>query len=166
MEVNGNALLFAKVREDAIIPSKSDENAGYDIYANFEGTWKIIYPGETSLIPTGIACAMTENYYMQIQERGSTGSIGMKYSAGVIDSGYRGEIFVAITNCSDKIIVISKQVDKVEQLPDEIHYPYTKAIAQGIIHKVHKMDVKEISYDELKNISSKRGDGKLGSSRK
>src|SRR5690554_1781786 len=28
---------FAKVREDAIIPSKRDEDAGYDLYANIEG---------------------------------------------------------------------------------------------------------------------------------
>src|SRR5690606_15111734 len=27
---------FAKVREDAIIPSKRDEDAGYDLYANIE----------------------------------------------------------------------------------------------------------------------------------
>lgn len=28
---------FAKVRENAIIPSKRDEDAGYDLYANVEG---------------------------------------------------------------------------------------------------------------------------------
>ena len=36
IELHDNELLFAKVRPDAIIPSKDDENAGYDIYANFK----------------------------------------------------------------------------------------------------------------------------------
>ena len=45
-------------------------------------------------------------------------------------------------------------------------YPYSKAIAQLIVHEVPKMDIKEISYDELKKIPSKRGTGSLGSSGK
>ena len=47
-----------------------------------------------------------------------------------------------------------------------IIYPYEKAIAQLIIHEVPKMNVKEISFNELKKIPSKRGDGMLGSSGK
>ena len=47
-----------------------------------------------------------------------------------------------------------------------IVYPYTKAIAQLVVHEVPKMNVKEISYDELKEIPSKRGSGSLGSSGK
>ena len=47
-----------------------------------------------------------------------------------------------------------------------IIYPYSKAIAQLIVHEVPKMNVKEISYEELKAIPSKRGTGALGSSGK
>ena len=31
-----NEIAFAKIRETAIIPTKKLEDAGYDIYANFE----------------------------------------------------------------------------------------------------------------------------------
>lgn len=47
-----------------------------------------------------------------------------------------------------------------------ILYSYNKAIAQVIVHEVMRMDEQEISYDELKNIPSKRGEGMLGSSGK
>ena len=165
MEVKNNELYWAKVVPEAIIPTKEDENAGYDIYPLFEEDCKIIMPHTTKLIPTGIACAVSEGYYLQVEERGSTGSKGIKKSAGVIDSSYRGEIFIAITNCNDKPIVINKNVNQFP-LDDYIVYPYSKAIAQLVIHEVPKMDVKEISYEELKTIPSKRGVGALGSSGK
>ena len=103
-----DTIKFDKVRENAIIPSKSIENAGYDIYGIFKGNDdenRIIKPHTTKLIPTGIACALPTKYYFQVEERGSTGSKGIKKSAGVIDSGYRGEIFIAITNSTDNYLV-------------------------------------------------------------
>lgn len=103
-----NDLVFSKVRPDAIIPTKEEENAGYDIYANFENEFLIIPPHQTILIPTGIASAMSDKYYLQVHERGSTGSKGIKYSAGVIDSSYRGEIFIALTNTNSIEVIISK----------------------------------------------------------
>ena len=75
-------LLFAKVREGAKIPTKRDEDAGRDLYACFEEEYIIIYPHTTYLVPTGIATAFSSDYYAQIQERGSTGSKGIKYGAG------------------------------------------------------------------------------------
>jgi len=94
VEENGymaNDLLFAKVKPNAIIPTKKEENAGYDIYACFDENthYLVIPPQETILVPTGIASAMNNNYYLQVEERGSTGSKGIKKSAGVIDSSYR-----------------------------------------------------------------------------
>ena len=203
IELHDNDLVFAKVRPDAIIPSKDDENAGYDIYANFEEDYLIIPPHKTTLIPTGIASAINDNYYLQVHERGSTGSKGIKYSAGVIDSSYRGEIFVALTNTNSVEVIISKLtldelatkygisnkygtyirydlkygegnayiIDSSVNTPiteglTAIIYSYTKAIAQLVVHEVPKMNVKEISYDELKEIPSKRGTGSLGSSGK
>lgn len=229
-------IIFAKVKENAIIPSKEEENAGFDIYACWDGVEKkdkIIKPHTTKLIPTGIACALPINYYFQVEERGSTGSKGIKKSAGVVDSGYRGEIFVAISNVNDKYLIFGDkdtylqealnelkkwqsvdinnmtEQDKIDmerflkdQYPDTydtltdkekeivirnvyqeiksssndetlinnitnaIFYPETKAIAQLVLHKVDNLPVKEISYEELKQIPSKRGTGILGSSGK
>lgn len=171
----GNELYFAKVRPDAKIPTKEDENAGYDIYPCFDEDEIFIPAGTTKLVPTGIAAAVSEGYYLQVEERGSTGSKGIKKSAGVIDSGYRGEIFIAITNSNWYDISITKI--KNDEKPWTHHhptgnatfvecYPYEKAIAQLIVHEVPKMDVSEMSYEELKKIPSKRGDGALGSSGK
>lgn len=168
--ITDNTLYWAKVRENAIIPTKADENAGYDIYACFDEDYICLNPNETKLIPTGIACAVSEDYYLQVQERGSTGSKGIKYGAGVIDSGYRGEIFIAITNANSVPLCICKDMDAVivEVYPyvRSVRYPAEKAIAQLIVHDVPKMNPQEISYDELKTIPSERGDGLLGSTDK
>ena len=79
-------IYFAKVKENAVIPKREKWNAGMDIYPCFDEEYMIIMPGETVLVPTGIASAIDDDYYIQIQERGSSGSKGIKYSAGVIDS--------------------------------------------------------------------------------
>ena len=164
---------FAKIKADngARIPSKRDEDAGYDMYACFEEDAVEILPNETKLIPTGLAACVPVGYYLQVEERGSTGSIGMKKSAGVIDSGYRNEIFIAITNCNRRPIVITKNENAVKTEDTKVSsqplvYPYKKAIAQLVLHEVIPSEVEEISYEELKAIPSERGLGKLGSSGK
>ena len=199
IELKENDLYFAKVNPNAIIPIKEKENAGYDIYACFEDDYIVIPPHSTKLVPTGIASAISDKYYLGVAERGSTGKIGMKYSAGVIDSGYRGEIFIGLSNINDVPIIISKltreeleeNYGKIgygetiymteEEYEDLIYledyeeydnltciiYPYSKAIAQLIVHEVHNEVVsKEISYEELQSVPSKRGTGSLGSSGK
>ena len=52
-------LYFAKVKPDAIIPSKRDEDAAMDIYACFDEDYLVIPPHTTILIPTGIASAFS-----------------------------------------------------------------------------------------------------------
>lgn len=163
-----NELLFAKVKKGAIIPSKEEENAGYDLYACFEEDFMVIHPLETKLIPTGIATAFNKKRYAQIQERGSTGSKGIKYGAGVIDSGYRGEWFVPITNCNNIDLIIAKKDAKLD-IPEGykyILYPYEKAIAQFVMIDVPVLETKEVTLEELQSIKSNRGSGALGSSGK
>lgn len=163
---NEEKITFAKVKGNAIIPTKRDEDAGYDLYACFDNEYIVINPLETKLIPTGIATAIPTDYYFQIEERSSTGSKGMKKSAGIIDSGYRNEIFVAVTNCNNKPLVITKESNTDYLEDDYIVYPYNKAIAQMILHRVHNLKTEEISYDDLIKISSERRLGALGSSGK
>ena len=164
---------FAKTRDGAIIPSKLEENAGYDIYACFDEDYITIAPHETKLIPTGITSALDTDCYFQIEERGSTGSKGIKKSAGVIDSGFRGEWKVAITNSTDNRLFISKlsYEDTVKdyygaEVNSNIVYSYYKAIAQAVLHRIPEHTVEEISYDNLKAIPSIRGTAMLGSSGK
>ena len=184
---------FAKVRPNAIIPSKRDEDMGFDIYACFDEDYIIINPHETKLIPTGIASSCDSNYGFLLRERGSTGSKGIALRAGVIDSGYRNDWFVGLTNTTDELLIISKvdvqdiidnETRKIDYDEDNIKrfvdkklsidsrvstaliYPYSKAIAQALIVPVPKTEVEELTYDELKAIKSERGLGKLGSSNK
>jgi dUTP pyrophosphatase len=178
IEVKENQLYFAKIKPNAIIPSKDIENGGYDIYACFEEDYIDIPSHTTKMIPTGISSACSEDYVIILKERGSTGTKGIAQRCGVIDSGYRGEWFIPLTNTTDNTITISKKgkqhivgafVNKngnPARMIANIQYPYEKAICQALIIPVPKMNVKEISYEQLQSIPSKRGVNKLGSSGK
>ena len=175
---------FAKVRPDAIIPSKRKEDMGFDIYACFEEDYIIINPHETKLVPTGIACSCDPEYGFILRERGNTGSKGIALRAGVIDSGYRNEWFVGLTNTTNYWLIISKvdvqdiinnetkNIDEIMTtfvescINESIIYPYSKAIAQALVIPVPNVEVEEISYEELQAIPSERGLGALGSSGK
>lgn len=163
-------LYWAKVKEDAIIPTKRDEDAGYDLYPCFEEDYIEILPLHTKLIPLGIATAFDADYVMILKERGSTGTKGIAQRSGVIDSGYRGEYMAPVTNVNDKPICIIKKAvleswteEKKEQY---IVYPYEKALCQGVLLKMPQLESKEISYEELQKITSQRMSGLLGSSGK
>lgn len=167
-KVKDDELIFAKVKEGAVIPSKRDEDGAYDLYACFEEDYIVIQPHETKLIPTGIATAFTSKWVAIIKERGSNGSKGIAQRCGVIDSGFRGEWWVPLTNTTNDTVVISKLPK--EELPlmlrNGIVYPYTKGIGQIIMVEVPKLKTKEISYEDLLKIESERGTGCLGSSGK
>ena len=169
--MKNNIIYFAKVdsNKETIIPTKREEDGGFDIYANFEEDYMIINPNETKMIPTNLASAFSEDYVAILKERGSTGSKGIGQRCGVIDSGYRNEWFIPLTNHNNKPLIIVKDLTESlkESLEDDyIVYPYTKAITQVIMVKVPKLTTKEISYNELLKFKSERGLGKLGSSNK
>lgn len=169
-----DTLLVAKVRDNAKVPSKREEDAGYDFYASLEPTQTdegVVYEmylkkNQANLVPTGIATSLLPKYYLNLKhERGSTGMQAMSILSGVIDSGYRDEIFVNIVPLHKDILITSK-TDKVEDLGEVILYPYGKAIAQGTVDLVPQLRVKEISFEQLQAIPSERGTGKLGDSGK
>lgn len=158
---------FAKLRDDAKIPTKREEDAGYDIYACFDESLMVIKPHESVMVPTGIASAFDKKYVALLWERGSTGTKQMALRCGVIDSGFRNEWKVIINNTSNKPIYIVKEghsMDSVVKEDGGILYPYEKAIAQAILQETFHADVVEVSYDDLLKIKSDRGTGMLGSS--
>lgn len=163
-------LFWAKVKEEAIIPTKRKEDAGYDLYPCFEEEYIEIAPLQTKLIPLGIASAFDPDYVMILKERGSTGTKGMAQRAGVIDSGYRGEYMAPVSNLNPLPLRIVKQAVLATWSEEEkagiLIYPYEKAIAQGILLQMPAITSEEISLAELKAISSERNEGKLGSSGK
>lgn len=171
---------FAKIKENAIIPTKRQEDAGYDIYACFEDDYRIIPPHTTVMIPTGIASAFDSDYCFILKERGSTGTKGIAQRSGVVDSGYRNEWLVPLTNTTDSTLIISKiEKEKIYEILEKANgnleldyfkdffvYPYTKAIAQALLIPVPVAEVEELDYKTLSQIPSERGMGKLGSSGK
>ena len=188
---------FAKVKENAVIPSKREEDAGFDIYACFNEPYMIISPNETMMIPTGIASAFDSDYVIMLKERGSSGSKGIGQRCGIIDSGFRDEWKCVVTNHTNKNIIITdltvgellelSEKNKSDDILDYVLegkllircdlttgdtyelftiYPKSKAICQALLLPVPKIEIEEITYDELIKIESERGNGMLGSSGK
>lgn len=140
-------LKIKKVSDDAVLPTKAYQyDAGIDLYSCED---KTIKAGDLSLINTGIAMEIPAGYVGLIWDRSSVGSKGVHRFAGVIDSGYRGEIKVCMHNSShgrgwwpyDHTKYKIKSGDK---------------IAQIIIHKIPEITLTEV--DEL----SESNRGKLG----
>ena len=166
---------FARLTEKARIPTKRDEDAGYDIYADMRNNWRyVIEPHTTELIPTGIASIIPRSYCFILKERGSTGTKGMAQRCGVIDSGYRGEWFIPITNTNNHSIVIYNDAhlsdyrvqNQLQDTGDLILYPASKAICQALLIEVPQTKITEITIEELETDKTERGEGKLGSSGK
>ena len=177
MNIDDNKIYFAKMKENAVIPSKKKEDAGYDLYACFEEDYFVIEPFKTRAVPTGIACAFSPKYYVQVEERSSTGKLGIKKSSGVMDSGYRGEYLILTFNTNDKPLVISKLDEaevpetfevngKVYEKKNAVFYPYKKAICELVVHILPELETEELSYDDLLQIKSERGAKGFGSSGK
>lgn len=166
--MNLNDLYFAKVKENGVIPSKKDEDDGYDLYACFDEEEIVIEPNEKKIIPTGIISAFDKKYGCIIKERGSTGINTMAIRAGVIEGSYRGEWLIIINNTGKKDIIISNSLKdgKVIENEDEIIYPTSKAIAQACFYVKPQLNTVELTCDEIIKFDSIRGDGKLGSSGK
>jgi dUTP pyrophosphatase len=156
---------FAKLKDDAKIPSKRDEDMCFDIYACFDKTDIVIEPHTTKLIPIGICSAFSSKYGISLRERGTNGSKGIKVSAGQIDSGYRGEWFVAWTNTNSVPVILTKDNSGWEGT-DAIIYPYDKAIAQAKVEIVPVVQVVETSVEDIFTMKSERMTGCLGSSSK
>lgn len=160
-------IYFASIKEGAKIPTKRPEDAGYDVYACFDEPYIKIKPHDTVKISTGIISAYPEGYVAIAKERGSTGTKGIGQRAGVIDSGYRGEWIVVITNHNRNCMYIAKQDAVIPDKKDfEIVYPYEKAICQVVFVPIACLESMEVSQEEVLSFVSERGNGKLGSSGK
>ena len=132
----------------AIMPTKRKEDAGFDIYTIENEA--ILKPGETKFFSTGLRSAFPENYWVEIKERGSTGAVGLSVRSGVIDSGYRGEWKIMLTNVNKYPVEFSHGVDKVTYVYGKIFknkikkviYPLSKAIAQAVVIPLPNIECK------------------------
>lgn len=154
-----------KLDTRAIIPTKRNEDAGFDIYTIEREI--ILAPHETRLFSTGIAMAVNEGYWVMAKDRGSTGSIGLHTHCGVIDSGYRGEIFICINNNNNIPVIFTDAVKKTTREENCIKYPTSKGIAQLIVVPQPEVESIELGAEEFAaTLNTERGTSKLGASGK
>jgi dUTP pyrophosphatase len=95
------AIKISRCRPDARLPAYARPgDAGMDVMAA-EDT--LIAPGETTLVPTGIRVAIPEGYELQVRPRSGISlntPLRIPNSPGTIDSGFRDEVRILLTNTS------------------------------------------------------------------
>lgn len=103
-------LLFKKLNEKAILPTRATAySAGADLYACLEES-VVIPPGETVMIPLGIACQPSDPetaiFIFPRSGLASKYGITLANAVGVVDSDYRGEWKVPVHNISQQEFTI------------------------------------------------------------
>jgi dUTP pyrophosphatase len=92
-------LPIRRLHEDAVLPERAYAgDAGLDLAACARHE---LGPGERALVGTGLAVAVPEGYAGFVQPRSGLAArhgISVVNSPGLVDSGYRGEIRVALLN--------------------------------------------------------------------
>lgn len=125
---------------------KTKGSAGMDLYANLETSNHIqpIEPLERRLIRTGLFMEIPEGYEGNIRPRsGLSLKVGIVAIEGTIDSDYRGEVGVILTNLSN----ITYNIVDGER------------IAQMVFNKIEQAEFNLVS--ELSE--TERGEGGFGS---
>lgn len=137
-------LKVARVNDSAKVPlfhHKGD--AGLDVFSSVDS---VLEAGEIKAISTGIKMAVPEGYVGLVWDKSGVSLKGVHRLAGVIDSGYRGEVRVVLVNLGDKPFIIEKGM-KIAQL-----------LIQPVV---------EIEVDEVKELDdTSRGEKGFGSTGK
>ena len=139
-------LPIKRVRDGAVVPARAYEgDAGMDLAACERVE---LAPGARALVPTGLAVAIPEGYAGYVQPRSGLAAkhgISIVNTPGLVDSGYRGELYVNLVNHdgADTFVVEAGM-----------------RIAQLVILQVPPVEPVEV--DELP--TSERGEGGFGSS--
>jgi dUTP pyrophosphatase len=137
-------LKVRKIQEDAKVPHYSHKgDAGLDLFSSIDS---VLNKGEVKPVPTGIQMAIPEGHVGLVWDKSGISLKGVHRLAGVIDSGYRGEVRVVMVNFGEETFVIKKGMK----------------IAQLLIQPV--MDVEVVEADELEETS--RGENGFGSTGK
>ena len=143
-------------REGINLPSYArNGDAGMDVEAAEE---TVINPGETKIVPTGIKCAIPLGYELQVRPRSGLSAktnLRVANAPGTIDSGYRGEIGIIITNAAPKI------KDSIPGMTPLYNASYTipkgMKIAQLVLQEVPTC--RWLPVDSVSEIGEDRGGG-------
>lgn len=162
---------FKRLNDDAIIPTKAyPTDSGFDLYASKD---VIIKPGETAVVPTGIAVQLPPGYEATVRPRsGITAKTKLRVQLGTIDNEYRGEIGVIVDNeYTDKYNELWQagyyRTDGEMYLNHRVKYPVGTylirkgdKLAQLVIQPIPNVEAYEVEGD-LKETD--RGEGGFGS---
>ena len=139
-------ILIKRLSKNISLPKyETIGSSGMDISANIE-TEIIIEPGNTAIIPTGLALSIPKGYEIQIRPRSGLAAkqkISVLNTPGTIDADYRGEIKVILINLGSSKFKIEKGL----------------RIAQMVLCPVVQAQLEEV--DDLNE--TKRGTGGFGS---
>jgi dUTP pyrophosphatase len=78
----------------------------------------VLHPGETALVPTGIAIALPEGFEAQVRPRSGLAAkhqIGVLNAPGTIDADYRGEVRVILPNFGRQDFLV-RRGDRIAQM--------------------------------------------------
>lgn len=116
MLANGLKVFCVKEHKDAIIPTyerEGDAACSLRVVENY-----IVKPGQRVLAKTGLKIAVPEGFEAQIRPRSGLAwkkGLTVINTPGTIDSGYRGEIMIALINLGDEPVSI-RSGDSVAQM--------------------------------------------------
>ena len=155
-------LKFFKLNPNAKPPRKEHEgDAGWDLFYCGDSPLKIRI-GQTVIVPTGIALVVDQPFVAILKEKSGLATKGVSVHAGVVDSGYRGEVGVVMS--FRDMQHVREDGDGYWHLDDDYFTiePGQK-IAQVMLVPV-AMSKEVVELDELPDTA--RGDGGFGSTGK
>ena len=134
-------------KEFKLLHIAKEGDVGLDIPVVFKDKRSVVInPGDRYLAPTDIRVEIPYTHWASIEARSSTSKRSLIVPKGVIDPGYRGELFAQIINVGKEPVTINHG-DRLIQL---------------ILHERVVKDFEVIEVDELSE--SKRGESGFGSS--
>ena len=104
-------ILIKRLSKDINLPKYETEgSSGMDLASHIVNSLQI-EPGNTVIVPTGIAVSIPKNFEIQIRPRSGLAArnkISILNTPGTIDSDYRGEIKVILINLGEKTFTVEK----------------------------------------------------------
>ena len=139
-------ILIKRLSKEVFLPKyETNGSSGMDLAANINSIINI-EPGNTAIIPTGLALSIPKGFEVQIRPRSGLAAkqkISVLKTPGTIDADYRGEIKVILINLGPEPFKVEKGL----------------RIAQMVVCPIVQAQLKEV--DDLSE--TERGKGGFGS---
>lgn len=170
-----------KMDPEVVLPFYANVgDAGMDVRASSD---IILLPGETKVIPTGLKMHIPEGYEIQVRPRSGLSlktPLRISNAPGTIDSGYKDEIGIIVSNTSPVIVLNAKQDMHTKEITYRMpEYPLEKChtieeknntfgayiirkndrIAQLVLCKYAHMNLIETENGLIQTMGTNRGGG-------